>query len=61
MASATEITVDVTEAILPRELVAKLARFLADGPSGQIVLDVTNGTITGVKLTEAIRLDKRNR
>lgn len=60
MANASaEIRVEIAEAILPRELVAKLARFLESGPSGQIVLDVANGTITGVKLTEAIRLDKR--
>lgn len=59
MANATSINVDVAALVLPLDVVQRLARFLEGGPSGQIVLDVTNGTITGVRLTEAIRLDKR--
>lgn len=59
MASATGITVEIAETVLPREAVAELADFLATGASGKVEIDVSNGRIMGMRLTKAVRLDKQ--
>lgn len=42
---------------LPASLWAKIAAFLQDGRTGQIVLDVKDGQVLAYKLTEAGRCD----
>lgn len=58
MASAAGITVELAEAVLPREAVAELAEFLAQGVSGKVEIDVSNGRIMAMRLTKSVRLDK---
>lgn len=42
---------------LPASLWTKIAAFLQDGRTGQIVLDVKDGQVLAYKLTEAGRCD----
>lgn len=44
---------------LPIEVVDRLQAFLTAGGTGQLVLDIKDGRIVGWKLTESVRIDRR--
>jgi hypothetical protein len=43
---------------IPANLWQKLSQFLADGASGQVILDVKDGQVEACRLTEFVRAER---